>query len=91
MASFPLPQNEHDQKIIMDAMLQISASKTRIEGEKDYIKETISQLSEKFQIPKKQLNRFARDYHKSTFEETVSDTDEYQELVMVLQPDVLDS
>ena len=86
MASFVLPQNEKDRKTIIDAMGEISSSMTRIEGEKGYISETLKDLSKKFKIPRKQLNKFARAHHKQNYNQAVSDQEDFEELVQVLVP-----
>jgi len=84
--TFPLPKDENQIKEIMGVVREISGSKTRIEGERDYIKEAVKELSEKHQIPKKLLNKFISDYHKSKFAESIGTNDEYQALVASLQP-----
>lgn len=86
MASFVLPQNEKDRKTILDAMQEISNSMTRVEGEKDYIKETMNDLSKKFNIPKKHLAKFAKAHHKQNYNQTVSEQEDFEELVQVLVP-----
>lgn len=86
MASFVLPQNDKDRKTIIDAMNEISNSMTRMEGEKAYIAETLKDLSTKFNIPRKHLNKFARAHHKSNYNQAVSDQEDFEELVQVLVP-----
>lgn len=62
-------------------MLQtISDSYTRIEAEKDLIKEEIVGLAEKYELPKKLLNKMARAHHKQNFRETVDEADDFQNL-----------
>ena len=68
-AGFIMPSSPADRKEIMDKMLEISGSKTRMEAERDFQKQTINDLCDKFKIPKRLLNRFAKAYHKSSFEE----------------------
>lgn len=62
---FVIPNDPATIKQIKDACFEISASFTRIEGEKDLIKETMITLKESTGIPKKHLNKIARLYHKS--------------------------
>ncbi len=82
--TFVMPSSPADRKAIMDAMGEISASMTRMEGEKNYIKETIGDLSQKFQIPKKLLNRFAKTYHKQTYADELGQDSEFETMVQLL-------
>ena len=61
---FVMPNDPATIKKIKDCMFEISSSFTRTEGEKDFIKEAIAELSETTEIPKKFLNRIAKIYHK---------------------------
>lgn len=81
MSSFPMPSNPADIKHIMDVMFEISGSKARVEGERDFQKEAIGELSEKFGIPKKMLNRFAKAYHKQNYHEEKAQDAEFEALV----------
>jgi hypothetical protein len=82
--TFIMPSSPADRKIIMDAMVEISASMTRMEGEKEYIKEAISELTDKFSIPKKLLNRFAKTYHKQNYTDELGADSEFETLVQTL-------
>lgn len=62
---FVIPSDPTTIKKIQDVCFEISASMTRQEGEKDYIKESIAELSEATDIPKKHLAKIAKLYHKS--------------------------
>lgn len=86
MANFPIPADTVQKEKIMGVIREVSGSKTRIEAERDYIKEALGEIAKEFQIPKKIVNKFAADYHKSTFAETVGTNDEYEEFVLALQP-----
>jgi len=79
-----MPSSPDDRKKIMDAMGEISSAMTRMEGEKDYIKETLNDLSEKFQIPKKLLNRFSRVYHKQNYSDELGANSDFETLVEIL-------
>ena len=56
--------NPTDQVKIKKMLSEISDSFTRIEAERDLIKETIEALSDDFDIDKKILRKMARIYHK---------------------------
>lgn len=78
--TFRIPSNPADKKAIRDVLQTISDSYTRIEAEKDLIKEEICGLAEQFELPKKLLNKMARAYHKQNFRETVDEADDFQNL-----------
>lgn len=86
MSNFPIPADEHMKKKIMDCVREVSGSLTRVEAERDLIKEAIKALAEETQIPKKFLNKFAKDYHKSTLAESIGQNEEYELLARALQP-----
>ena len=63
---------------------EISASMTRIEAEKDLIKETIKKLSEDHSIPKSVLNKAAKIYHKQTYTKEVQEQENVTSLYETL-------
>lgn len=69
-----------DRKKIKDAMDEISASMTRIDAEKDLIKEIIVELNDNFKISKKILNKMAKTYHKQNFINEQQDHEEFETL-----------
>lgn len=81
---FVMPSSPADRKHIMDVMGEISASKTRAEAERDFQKEAISELYDKFKIPKRLLNRFAKAFHKSAFSEELAVDSDFETLVDAL-------
>lgn len=81
---FVMPSSPADRKAIMDAMMEISASKTRMEGERDFQKEAINDLYDKFKIPKRLLSRFANAYHKQNYTEVLAVDSDFETLVETL-------
>lgn len=71
-----------DRKKIKDALQEISNSLTRIESERDLIKEIKADLAEEFseQLSKKQIARMARVYHKQNFMEEVAQHEQFEML-----------
>jgi hypothetical protein len=57
--------NVTDRKKFLDALQEISNSFTRIEAEKDFIKDVVNNLVEEFELPKKTINKLARIYQKN--------------------------
>jgi hypothetical protein len=59
--------NPADRAKIKKMLAEISGSFTRIEAERDLIKETIKDMSQQFNLSKRQLNKMAKVYHKQNF------------------------
>lgn len=77
---FVMPSDPATIKKIRDANQEISFAFTRIEAEKDFIKEAIAELSKATEIPKKNLNKCARLHHKSNKDEVVAEQESTNEL-----------
>lgn len=84
ITGFVMPSSPADRKHIMDVMNEISASKTRVEGERGFQKDAIGELYSKFKIPKRLLNRFAKSHHKSAFAEELAIDSDFETLVDAL-------
>lgn len=69
-----------DRAKIKKMLGEISNSMTRIAAERDLIKETISELSKEFELPKKYLNRMAKVYHKQNFQIEQANHEEFEDL-----------
>jgi hypothetical protein len=74
------------KKKIRDAMGEASGSLTRIEAEKDLIKEIIKKLNEDHSIPKKTLSKMIKVYHKQSFSKEVEEFTEYNTLYETIFP-----
>lgn len=66
------------------ALGEISASMTRIEAEKDLIKEVVKKLSDETSIPKSVLNKSAKVYHKQNYKQQVEEYENFQQLYETL-------
>lgn len=75
-----LPSDPETLKTIKDAMFEISASMSRVEGEKEFQKEAIADLAEKTDIPKKYLSKMASLYHRNNRSEVEGDMEATGEL-----------
>ena len=82
--------NAADRKKILDAITEISNSMTRISAERDFIKDAVADVSDKFQIPKKIVAKMARVYHKQSFNTESEENSEfeslYEEVVVIPAP-----
>lgn len=75
---------DQDRKKIRDAMIEASNSFIRIDAEKDLIKNIIADLNDAYKIPKKQLSKMVKVYHKNNFQEEVAEADEFEELYQTI-------
>jgi uncharacterized FlgJ-related protein len=65
---------------VRQAMGEISASMTRIEAERDLIKEIVKKIHDEHDLPKKALSKMAKAYHKQSFSKEVEEQEEFQTL-----------
>lgn len=77
---FVIPNDPETIKRIKDACVEISASMTRVESEKDFQKEALTELSKLTDIPKKFLAKTVKLYHKSNKAEVEAENETTSEL-----------
>ena len=75
-----IPSSPVDRKAILDCMKEVSSSMTRIEGEREFIREAINEICEKQLLSKKTFRRMARVYHKQNFDEEVAVHEQFENL-----------
>lgn len=80
MSEIIIPSSPADLKKLKDGIDEITNSMTRVDGEKEYQKEAIEELSEQTGIDKKYIRRMATDAHKDQFKKKVDEMDEYAQL-----------
>lgn len=76
-------------KAIKDLTFEVSASMTRSEGERDFVKEAIKKVSEDHSIDKKILRKLCTTYHKQRFHTEKADNEQFQETyekIFITQP-----
>lgn len=74
--------NPADRKKIKDALQEISNSMTRMDAERDLIKEVKANLFEEYKehLSKRQIAKMARVYHKQNFQEEVMLHEQFETL-----------
>jgi len=72
--------SDADKKKLHAAIVEISNSMTRVEAERDLIKDIVKTASDNFQIPKKTISKIAKTYHKQNFSQAVAENEEFEEL-----------
>jgi len=76
--------NPKDKATIKNKLLEISGSMSRIEAERELIKDIVNDIADKFEMNKKTVNKIARAYHKQNYNQQVSEADEFQEVYQSL-------
>jgi regulator of replication initiation timing len=69
-----------DKKKIFGAIREISNSLTRIEAERDLIKDIVKDVSDNYQIPRKTVKKIATTYHKQNMTQVEQEHEEFVEL-----------
>lgn len=69
-----------DKSKLKAALVEISNSMTRIEAEKEYIRDAIDANSKLHEIPKKTLGKMARVFHKNNYAQELSSIEEFTTL-----------
>ena len=75
-SSVVLPSSEGDKTAIRKVLKEVSDSMTRIDSEKDFIKDAVTDLSKTYSIPKASLNKVVKIYHKRNIAEERAKVDE---------------
>ena len=73
-----LPSDPLSKKAIKDAMVEISNSMARIDGERDFIKEAITNICEEHELSKKTFRKLVRTYHKQNFSAEVAEHEAFE-------------
>ena len=69
-----------DKEKILGCLQEISNSLTRIEAERDLIKDILQRMQDEFELPKKLSRKLAKTYHKRNFEEEVASQNDFVEI-----------
>lgn len=72
--------NIKDRKAVHDCMKEISDSMTRIEAERDFIKNAINDICEEQELSKKIFRKMVKVYHKQNFQQEVQTHEEFETL-----------
>jgi hypothetical protein len=75
-----IPSSPADRKAIKSALDEISGSMTRIEAERDLIKEAIANTCDSFGLNKKTFRRMAKVYHRQNFTQEREEHEEFETL-----------
>jgi hypothetical protein len=67
-----------DKAKVLGCLQEISNSLTRVEAERDLIKEILQKMQDECEIPKKLGRKLARTYHRRNYEEEVAEQSDFQ-------------
>jgi hypothetical protein len=86
MSEFTLPSDEKSRKSIVAAIKEASNSKTRIDAERDLIKEIAARVKEEQNMPPALFNSLVSAYHKQDLDKKQEKTEEFFDTYSVLFP-----
>lgn len=78
--SVVVPSSPEDKKKIRQALQEISDSLTRMEAERDLIKDILQTVEDNYKIKKKYTRRLAKVYHKQNFNQVQQDQQDLETL-----------
>ena len=72
--------NPADREKLLKVIREVSDSMARAQGEKEYIREAIADISKQLQLPKKIAAKMAKVYFKQNYDEEVAVHDQFETL-----------
>jgi hypothetical protein len=72
--------NPKDRDDLFKVIKECSDSMTRADAESDYVRESITEVSKKLQVPKKLVAKMVKVYHKQNYDEEVSTHEQFETL-----------
>jgi len=73
---------KEQKKIVKDLAVEVSGSLTRMEAERDFIKDAVNRVAEENELDKKILSRLCKLYHKQMFHTEMADMDTLETVYM---------
>ena len=72
--------NPADRDKLLNVVRECSGSMTRMEGEKDFVRESINNISKELDLPKRLVQRMVKVYHKQNYDEEVAVHEQFETL-----------
>jgi len=72
--------NPADRDKLFKVVQECSNSMTRMDGEKDFVKESIDAISKDLQLPKKLVARMVKVYHKQNYDEEIATHEQFEQI-----------
>ena len=73
--------SEPDKEKLYKIIKECSDSMARIDGEQDFIRESIAETAKKMELPKKLVSRLVKVYHKQNYDEEVAVHEQFETMV----------
>ena len=80
MSNVVIPSDDETKKRVRDALVEISNSMTRMDAERDLIKNILQDVDDDTGVPKKYIRKMARIYHKQNLNEVKAENDDVETL-----------
>ena len=80
MSGIIIPSIDSDRQAIKGAMSEISNAYTRMEAEREFVREALKELEDKVGIKAKYLRKMSRIYHKQNLVELTSEMEDLEGL-----------
>jgi hypothetical protein len=81
-----IPSSPEDRAKVQAAIREISNAMTRMEGERDFIKESLAMLQEDFELPKKYMRKVAVTYHKQNLNKVKEEFSDMEDIYAAVAP-----
>ena len=72
--------DDNQSQTLREGIKEISVHLSRMDIEKEAIKDIVASVFDETKVPKKMINRFAKVYHKQSFQEEVAQHKEFESL-----------
>lgn len=80
MSGIIIPSSDKDRQAIKGAMSEISNAYTRMEAEREFVREALKELEDKVDIKAKYLRKMSRIFHKQNLLELTSEMEDLEGL-----------
>jgi hypothetical protein len=80
MTNIIIPSDPKTRKAIFDAINELSVSMTRIDSERELMKDIVEETSSRTEVPKKYITKMAKIYHNQSMAEVKAENSDLEEL-----------
>lgn len=84
MSDIIVPSNPKDRQMLKQVLVEMTNCMLRVDSEKEAMKELADSASEKFEIPKKIINKIARTMYKRNYSSLQAENEDFSLLYETL-------
>jgi cyanate lyase len=77
-----------DRKKLLNAVIELSNSMTRVDAERDFQKDAVNAITEELDLQKKYVRKVARIYHKQNITDVKIENEEVEELYELMSSNI---